>query len=76
MIMASSNKQMILLLILPLVFASVQSICNQTGLPPAPSDNCTDYGLAKKLIVQFYCKSLDMAATVCHMVEVSIIISY
>ena len=78
MIMDSSHKQMIFLLILPLVFASVQSFCNQITFPPAPapSHNCTDYGLAKKLIVQFYCKSLDMEATVCHMVEVSKIMSY
>ena len=75
MIMASSNKQMILLLILPLVFTSAQKVCNQRSTSPPPP-NCTQYELVKKLIVQFYCKSLDIEATVCHMVEVSIIISY
>ena len=73
MTMDSSYKQIALLLILPLVFASVQSASYQRRQRQVRT--CEPLQL-KNNIILFYCKSLDMRRTLGHMIKVSTIISY
>ena len=57
--MASSNKQVVLLLILHPMLVSVQSGCYTIAIYQREQYpvTCKNYELLKSLIIQFYCKS-------------------
>ena len=66
MIMASSNKQITLLFILPAIFATVQS---------APTvdenlDNCDSTPLGAR-VLEFYCRSDSLKNLILYMLKVS-----